>query len=162
MTEASSSFAKFAANPVIWWVGLPMSAMPNMEASADLGEMTDKGTAHARATFASVRIASEQAADLFQNTYTTVAEGATDYSLKAMEIARVNGRTAFEYIHELLGARSLPEFVELSSTHLRRQVELVSAQNKELCALAQNVATKTAEPIGRIILGSAYGGAAGE
>jgi hypothetical protein len=161
MTEATSLFATFATKPVIWWFGLP-NTMQNMQVSADCGEMTYKRTAYARTTFASIRIASEQAADSAQNTYATVNEGVTSYNLKSIEIARANAHGAFEHIHELLGARSLPEFVELSNAHLRKQYGIVSVQNKELCALAQNVATKTAGPIRQMIVGYAYGGAPGE
>ena len=39
------------------------------------------------------------------------------------------------------------EFIELSTAHMRKQFDIFSAQNKELCALAQEVATKAAEPI---------------
>ena len=37
--------------------------------------------------------------------------------------------------------------VELSTAHARKQFETVTAQTKELTALAQKVATETAEPI---------------
>ena len=44
-------------------------------------------------------MASEEAADLLQKTYATVAKGATDYNLKLIEIARTNNRAAFDYAH---------------------------------------------------------------
>jgi hypothetical protein len=37
--------------------------------------------------------------------------------------------------------------VELSSAHARKQFETLTAQSKELSALAQKVATETAEPM---------------
>jgi hypothetical protein len=37
--------------------------------------------------------------------------------------------------------------VELSSTHTRKQFEVLTAQTKELAAIAQKVATETAEPV---------------
>ena len=37
--------------------------------------------------------------------------------------------------------------IELSSAHARKQFEAFTAQGKELGALAQKVATETAEPI---------------
>jgi hypothetical protein len=47
----------------------------------------------------------------------------------------------------LLTAKSLSEMLELSTTHTRKQFEALTAQSKELGALAQKVATDTAEPI---------------
>ena len=56
-------------------------------------------------------------------------------------------RAAFDYAHELLGVKSPSEFIELSTAQMRKQFDMFSAQNKELCALAQEVATEAAEPI---------------
>ena len=127
--------------------GLPRYEMPKMEVPAELREMTDKGVAHARDTYAKAKVASEEAADLLENTYATVAKGVTDYNLKLIEIARTNTRTAFDYVHELLGVKSPSEFIELSTAHMRSQFDIVSAQTKELYALAQQVAAGAAEPV---------------
>ena len=70
--------------------GLPKYEMPKMEVPAEFREMTDKGVAHARDIYAKAMVASEEAADLLENTYATVAKGATDYNLKLIEIARTN------------------------------------------------------------------------
>ena len=43
--------------------------------------------------------------------------------------------------------KSLSEVVELSTAHMRRQFEALTAQTKELTALAQKVATETTEPL---------------
>ena len=129
------------------WFGLPRYEMPKMEVPAELREMTDKGVAHARDTYAKAKVASEEAADLLENTYATVAKGTADYNLKLIEIARTNTRAAFGYAHELLGVKSPSEFIELSTAHLRKQFDIVSAHNKELCALTREVATEAAEPI---------------
>jgi phasin len=132
--------------------GIPNFEMPkfdlsNMEMPEAFHEMTEKSVAHAKDTYAKAKVVSEEAADLLQNTYATVAKGATDYNLKLIEIARTNTRAAFDYAHELLGVKSPSEFIELSTAQMRKQFDFVSAQNRELCALAQEVATETAESI---------------
>ena len=43
--------------------------------------------------------------------------------------------------------KSPSEFIELSTAHMRKQFDMVSAQNKELYALAQEVVAEAAEPI---------------
>jgi phasin len=122
--------------------GLPKYEMPRMEIPAEFREITDKGVAHARDACAKAKVASEEAADLFKNTYATVANAATDYNLKLIEIFRTNTRAAFDHVHELLGVKSPSEFIELSTAHLRKQYDIVSEQNKDLCALSQKVATE--------------------
>jgi phasin len=121
--------------------------MPKMEVPAEFREMTDKVVAHARDTYAKAKVASEETGDLLENTYATVAKGATNYNLKLFEIARTNTRAAFNYTHQLLGVKSPSEFIELSTAYIRKQFDVASAQNKELCALAQEVATEASGPL---------------
>jgi phasin family protein len=85
--------------------------------------------------------------DLLENTYEAAAKRATDYNHKLIEIARTSTRAAFDNVHELLGAKSPSEFIELSTAQMRKQFEIVSAQNKELCVLAQEIATEAAGAI---------------
>jgi hypothetical protein len=46
-----------------------------------------------------------------------------------------------------MSVKSPSEFIELSTAQMRKQFESASAQNKDLCALVQQVAAETAEPI---------------
>jgi phasin len=152
MTENTTATTKaktatHAASSLIPNFEMPKFDMSNMEMPDAFREMTEKGVAHAKDTYAKARVASEEAADLLQKTYATVAKGATDYNLKLIEITRANTRAAFDYAHELLGVKSPSEFIELSTAQMRKQFDIVSAQNKELCALAQETATEAAEPI---------------
>jgi len=127
--------------------GLSKNAMPNLEVPAEFREMIDTGVAQARDTYAKAKAAGEEAADLFKTTYATAAKGATGYNLKLIEIVRANTGAAFDYAHELLGVKSPSEFVALSTAQMRKQFDIAFTQNKELFALAQQVATEAAEPI---------------
>jgi phasin len=127
--------------------GMSKYDMAKIEVPAEFREMTDKGVAHARDTYAKAKVASEEAADLLESAYATVAKGAIGYNLRLIEMARINTRAAFDCAHELLGVKSPSELIELSTAHMRKQFDVVSAQNKELCALAQEVAAEAAEPI---------------
>ena len=126
---------------------MPKFDLPNTEMPEAFREMADKGVAYVRDTNAKAKAACEQAGDLLENTYATVAKGAQDYNHKLIEIARTNTRAAFDHAHELLGVKSASEFIELSTAQMRKQFDIASAQNRELCALAQEVATEAAEPI---------------
>ena len=84
---------------------------------------------------------------MLKTTYATAAKGATGYNLKLIEIARANTGAAFDYAHELLGVKSPSEFIALSTAQMRKQFDIASAQNKELFALAQQVAIQAAEPM---------------
>jgi phasin len=126
---------------------IPKSDLPNMEMPEAFREFAEKGVAQVKDTYEKAKAATEEATDLLKNAYTTAAKGATDYNLKVLEIARTNTNTAFDYAHELLGVKSLSEFVERSTAHASKQFEAMTAQTKELTELAHMVMTEIAEPL---------------
>jgi phasin len=135
---AKAKIARHATSP---------SDLPNMETPKAFHEIAEKGVAHAEETYEKAKVAAEQTTDFLKNAHTTAAKGATDYNLKVLEIARINTNTAFDYAQELLGVKSLPEFVEVSTAHARKQSEVMTAQTKELAEFAVKVATEIAEPL---------------
>ena len=152
MTENSTvttkaKTAKHAASSLIANFEMAKFDLSNTEMPEAFREMTEKGLAHVRDTYAKAKVASDDAADLLQNIYATVIKGANDYNLKLFEIARTNTGAAFDYAHELLDVKSPSEFIGLTTARMRKQLDMFSAQNKALCALAQEVATEAAEPI---------------
>jgi len=62
-----------------------------------------------------------------------------------LELMKVNAGVTLEYARELGRARSLAELVELSSTHARKQCEMVLKQTELLRSLAQNIAKSGAK-----------------
>jgi phasin len=126
---------------------MPKFDLPNMEMPEAFRDMAERGVEQTRDAYAKVKVASEEAADLLENTYEAAAKRATNYNRKLIEIARTNTRAAFDYVHELLGVKSPPELIALSTAQMRKQFEIVSEQNKELCALAQEMATEAAGTI---------------
>jgi len=110
-------------------------------------EIADKGIAQAKASLDKAKAATDEGTDLFKNSYATATKGATDYNLKFIEIARANTNTAFDYAHAMLAVKSVPEFFELSTAHARKHFETMTAQTKELTALAQKMTTDITEPL---------------
>jgi phasin len=126
---------------------MPKFEIPKVEMPAAFREFAERGVAQAKDTYEKMKAAAEEATDVLETTYSTASKGASDYGLKMIEAARVNTNAAFDFAGELITAKSLSEMIELSSAHARKQFEALTAQSKELGALAQKVATDTAEPI---------------
>jgi phasin len=151
MTEASinkTTTAKPTASPFgmpdygIPKFEIPKFDLPSMEMPEAFRQMAEQGAAHARDAYAKAKVANDEAADMLQNSYAIVAKGVTDYNLKFFEIARTNTRAAFDFAHELLGAKSPSEFIELSTAHTRKQFEAMAAQTKEVTEFVQKVTTE--------------------
>jgi phasin len=122
-------------------------ATATFEAPAAFRDFAEKGLSQAKEGYERMKSAAEEAGSVMENTYTSAAKGTADYGLKLVEIARANSNAAFDYATDLFGAKSLSEVIELSTSHARRQFETVTAQSRELAALAQKVATDAAEPL---------------
>lgn len=126
---------------------IPKFEIPKVEMPAAFREFAERGVAQCKDTYEKMKAAAEEATDVLETTYSTATRGASDYGLKVIEAARVNTNAAFDFVGELITAKTLSEVIELSSAHTRKQFEAYTEQGKELTALAQKVATDTAEPI---------------
>src|SRR5271156_5005478 len=125
---------------------MPKFDMPKVEMPAAFREMAERGVAQAKDTYEKMKAAAEEATDVLETTYSTATKGASDYGLKVIEAARANTNAAFDFAGEIMAAKTFSEVVELTNTHARKQFETLTAQSKELSALAQKVATETTEP----------------
>jgi phasin len=126
---------------------LPNFEMPKMEIPAAFREIAEKSVSQAKETYEKLKSAAEEATDVLEDTYATASKGVSDYGLKVIESARENTNAAFDFATALMTVKSLAEVVELSTAHSRKQFETLTAQSKELAAIAQKVATETAEPV---------------
>jgi len=126
---------------------LPNFEMPKMEIPAAFRELAEKSVSQAKETYEKMKSAAEEATDVLEDTYATATKGVSDYGLKVIEAARANTNAAFDFATELMTVKSLSEVVELSTAHSRKQFEALTAQSKELVAIAQKVAAETAEPM---------------
>ena len=126
---------------------MPKFEIPKVEMPAAFRELAERGVAQAKDTYEKMKAAAEEATDMLETTYSTASKGASDYGLKVIEAARENTNAAFDFAGEIITAKSLSEVIELSSAHVRKHFEALTKQSKELGALAQKVATETAEPI---------------
>jgi phasin len=152
MVEASTAPKAKTSKPATGAFEMPKFEMPKfdipkVEMPAAFREFAERGVAQAKDTYEKMKAAAEEATDVLETTYSTATKGAADYGLKVIETTRVNTNAAFDFYGELITAKSLSEVIELSSAHARKQFEALTAQSKELGALAQKVATETAEPI---------------
>jgi hypothetical protein len=84
---------------------MPKFEMPNMEMPEAFREMAEKGVERTKEACAKAKVASEEAADLLENTYEAAVKHATDYNLKLFECAEllILRRHGFELLAHLRG-----------------------------------------------------------
>ena len=126
---------------------IPNFEMPKMEIPAAFREFAEKSVSQAKENYEKMKSAAEQATDVLEGTYATATKGAADCGMKMIEQARVNTNAAFDFATQFMAVKSFSEAVELSTSHARKHFETLTAQTKELTALAQKVTTETSEPV---------------
>ena len=118
-----------------------------MELPPAFREAADKGAAQLRDAYDKARAAGEETSRLIEETYATTSKGVLEANLKTLEIARANANAAFDHARDLMGVKSLPELIELSTTYARGQVTALTKHGEELAALGQKLAAETGEPL---------------
>lgn len=125
----------------------PKFEMPNVEVPEIVREFAEKGVKQAKDNYAKFKSAADQATGVLEDSYASASKGAAEFNVKALDALRTNVNAAFDYTRELFAAKTVAEAVELSSTHVRKQFETLSAQAKELTETVQKVATEASGPI---------------
>lgn len=149
VAEATTPSPKKAAKAATtaFEASLPKIDMSSLEVPAAVREMAEKSVQSAREAYEKMKVSAEETTDLLEDTYSTASKGVAEYNAVALESLRTNVNAAFDFVGALFAAKSVSEAVEISTGHLRKQFDVLSAQTKELSTLAQKVATDTAEPI---------------
>src|SRR6266516_3998072 len=104
-----------------------------MDAVTSARKLADKGTVGAAET-------GREAARRAENGSWRGAEGLIDYNRKLLDMAQANVDAAFEYAQDVVGVRSLSEFVEISTQYARNQSAAMTEQARDLATRAQKLA----------------------
>jgi phasin len=145
--KAKAGKTGFAASAALPKFDIPKFDIPSVEIPAAYREIAEKSVAQAKDAYEKLKAASEEASEVLEETYTTASKGVADYGLLVIEALRSNANANFDYARDLFSVKSFSEVVELSTAHARKQFEAVTAQTKDLTALAQKVTTDSVEPI---------------
>jgi phasin len=99
--------------------------------------VAQKATAYTTDTLEKVKTTAEKATKVMEQSYLTASKGAVDFNLKLIDMAQENMNAAFDFARQLSHVKSPSEFLELSTSHARKQFEKLTAQSQHLTGLAQ-------------------------
>jgi phasin len=126
---------------------MPLFGFPKIAWPGVFGELSEQGVAQAQDGCENIKAASEEMAEALRQTYSSHAKSTTDYGLKVIEISNANTVSAIDFFAHLLASKSVTDVFSLSAAQARSAFDTAAAQNKDLWALAQKLATETSEPI---------------
>jgi phasin len=107
----------------------------------------EQSTAQAKRTFENAGAAGGEATRRIEDTYATSTRGAIDFHRKVLAIAQANVDAAFECAQQLVGVTSPSEFMEVTTSHARRQLQAMTEQSMELSGLARKAGTDSVKPL---------------
>jgi phasin len=119
----------------------------NTDASQHLRDMTETGPERSKEVFEKIGVATSEAAEVMKNCCSTALKGMQDYNSKLIEFTQANTKSHVEFLQKLAGVKSPTEFLELSTSHTRSQLERLADQAKQLTELTKQVTLATAEPV---------------
>jgi phasin len=119
----------------------------NPDASQHLRDMTETGTQRSKEMFEKIGMATSEAAGVMTSCCSTALKGMQDYNSKLIEFTQTNAKSHVEFLQKLAGVKSSTEFLEVSTSHHRSQLERLADQAKQLTELTKQVTLATAEPV---------------
>jgi phasin len=119
----------------------------NTDASQNLRDITETGAQQSKAVFEKIAVATNEAAEVMKNCCSTALNGMQEYNTKLIEFTQANAKSHVEFLQKLASVKSPTEFLELSISHNRSQLERMADQAKQLTDLTKQVTLATAEPV---------------
>jgi phasin len=117
------------------------------ELQGNLRSVVEKGLSEARDVCAKAKTVADDAANAVESSYTVARAGAIAINAKALEALRANVNANLDFFKSAFAVKNVADYVTLQSEFARKQIDALTGQTKEIGALAQKVATETAEPI---------------
>ena len=75
------------------------------------------------------------------------AEGLRDCQTTILAATQANMNAIFEYMQDACNAKSVPELMEISSRHARRQMEMMSEQARDIAGAVQKATVESTRPL---------------
>jgi phasin len=115
----------------------------------EMRELAEKSVQQARQAFDGFVSAAEKAAAGFQENATAAQAGAKDIAQKAMTFAEQNVASSFDLAQKLIAAHDVNEVVKVHADYVRRQIDVLAEQARELGQTAGKAGAGSTAPKGR-------------
>lgn len=123
-----------------------MAANDRFEVPPELRTFAERSVEQARQAFDGFISAAHHAMSAFEGQAETARKGARDVTEKAMTFAERNMASAFAFAQDLVRARDLQEVLRLQADYIRRQMETLTEQARELGESTSKAAKDAAAP----------------
>ena len=145
VVESAAAPARVVPHEVAKMFEAPAKTMTEMQDK--VRAMIEKGLSETRGAYAKAKSAADEANGALEASFVTAKTGAAEINVKVLEAFQASADANFDFVKSVLGVKSIADYVTLHGEFARKQIETLTGRTKELTALAQKVATESAEPI---------------
>src|SRR5262249_46345948 len=125
---------------------MSMAANDRFDVPPEMRAFAEKSVDQARQAFDGFISAAHQAMSAFEGQAETARKGAKDVTEKAMTFAERNITSAFEFAQELVRARDVQDVLRLQADYIKRQMQVLTGQARELGESTSKAAKDAAAP----------------
>jgi phasin len=125
---------------------MTMAATDRFEIPPEMRAFAEKSVEQARQAFDGFISAAHHAVSTFEGQAETARKGAKDVTQKAMTFAERNIASSFELAQQLVRAKDAQEVMSLQADYIRRQMQVLTEQAKELGESTGKAAREAAKP----------------
>jgi phasin len=144
-TAAAAATAGVVPSEVAKMFEAPAKSMTQMQEK--MRSMIEKGIVETRGAYTKARSAADETNSALEASFVTAKTGAVEINAKVLKALRASADANFDFVKSILGVKSIADYVTLHSEFARKQIETLTGQTKDIAALAQKIATESAEPI---------------
>ncbi len=123
-----------------------MAATDRFEVPPEMRAFAEKSVEQARQAFDGFISAAHHAVTAFEGQAETARKGAKDVTEKAMTFAEQNITSSFEFAQQLVRAKDVQEVLRLQADYIKRQMQVLAEQAKELGESTSKAARDAATP----------------
>lgn len=117
------------------------------KATDQLRSFAEKSLEQSKDAYAKFKAGAEDAQKTLETSFETMKQAGDEVSLKAVAAMRANAEAGFGLLEALIGAKTISEFVELQTGFVRKNVEMLVDQAKDMQAVSSKAAEDIAKPV---------------
>lgn len=123
-----------------------MTSTERFEIPPEMRAIAERSVEQARQAFEGFISAAHRAMTAFEGQAESARQGARDVTEKAMTFAEQNIASSFEFAQQLLHARDIQDVLRLQADYIKRQMQVLGEQAKELGESTTRAAKDAAAP----------------
>jgi phasin len=125
---------------------MSMAATDRFEIPPEMRAFAEKSVEQAKQAFDGFISAAHNAVTAFEGHAETARKGAKDVTEKAIVFAQQNVTSSFELAQQLMRAKDVQEVLQLQADYIKRQMQMLTEQARELGESASKAAKDAATP----------------